>query len=71
MKPHVFFIVKYALAVAGWFLLLGVNMLGKKLSTNKKGSAGADAKKGNAVNPGLPKLGVINHVRVFWVFYNE
>jgi hypothetical protein len=71
MKPHVFFIVKYALAVAGWFLLLGVKMLGKKLSTNKKGIAGADAKKGNEVSPGLPKLEVMHHVRVFWLFYNE
>jgi hypothetical protein len=52
MKPHSFFIVKYALAFAGWFLLLGVNMLGKKFSTNKEGSAGADAKKGNEVDPG-------------------
>jgi hypothetical protein len=71
MKPHVFFMVKYALAVAGWFVLLGVNMLGKRLSTNKKGSAGAKTKKGNEVNPGLPKLEVMHHVRVFWVFYNE
>jgi hypothetical protein len=70
MKPHVFFIIKYALAVSGWFLLLGVNMLGNKFSTNKKGSVGADTKKGNEVNPGLPKLEVIDHVRVFRVFFN-